>query len=241
MLGFSRFLLILLAASTAITDVRAAGGGRRPATHHARPAPRHVSHTKVNHHRRPAVHHRPVQHVRRSATRIVRQPVRRTVVRRINRYPVHRVQRRFVRRPYYSGRYFGVRRYTYSYYPTRYLWRRSHYNRGYGVGRRRGSRGIGGIVESVQGNANNGTLLVKVIRPRFSRFRYATTNAGAGWGANSLHRFHLNNGTRYEIMAVPPRGATFADLHKGERVLVLTRPNSARNAQMVQMYRQRRR
>jgi hypothetical protein len=241
MLRFFHLPLIVLAALAPITDVQAAGKGRGPATHHARPAPRHVSHTKVTHYRRPAVHRHPVQRVRRSATRVVRQPVRRTTVRSVHRYPVHRVQRRFVRRPYYSHRNLGVRRYTYSYYPSRYLWRRSHYNRGYGMGRRHGSRAIGGIVESVQGNPINGTVLVKTLRPRSSRFRYTAARARAGWGATSLHRFHVNNGTRYQVMSVPPRGGTFADLHKGERVLIRPHANSGQTAQIVHVYRQRRR
>jgi hypothetical protein len=227
--------VILLAVLAAAADGQAYGKGHRPAARPARTAPRHLSHTKVNHYRRPAVHRHPVRSVRRSAARIVRQPVRRVVVRTIHRYPVHRVQRRFVRRPYYHGRFSGVRRYTYSYYPRRYLWRTSHYNRGYGGWRRRASRGIGGIVESVLGNGFNGTLLVKVIRPRWSRFRYARTNAGAGWGATSLHRFHLNSGTRYEILTIPPRGGTIADLHKGERVLVFRNANSGNIAQIVRI------
>ena len=127
-------------------------------------APRHVSRSKVKHHRRPAVHRRAVQHTRSRASRTVRQPVKRIVVRTVHRYPVHRVQRRFVRRPYYVGRHSHHRRYTHSYYPGRYVWRTSHYNRGRVASRRFTTRVIGGTVESVQGNANNGTLLVKVLR-----------------------------------------------------------------------------
>ncbi|HTU88537.1 MAG TPA: hypothetical protein VMF69_00430 [Gemmataceae bacterium] len=214
-----------------------------PAPHPVHMAARHLSATKVTHHRRPAVHRHPVPNARRGAARSVRQPGRQTMVRRTHRYPVHRVQRRFVRRPYYvGGRNFGVRRrYTYSYYPGRYLWRTSNYNLGYGVGRRRGQRGIAGIVESVQGIAGNGTLVLRVVRPRSSRFRYARTNAGAGWGATSLHRFRLNNGTLYHVMTAPPRGGTIADLHKGEHVLVLTHTNTGGAAHVVQVSPRRRR
>jgi hypothetical protein len=221
-----------------VAHAKTAAKGHPPAAHQAHKAPNHVSHTKVNHHRRPAVHRRPVQRVQRvqrSATRIVRQSVRPNVLRTVQRYPIRRVQRNFVRRPYYSGLYPGIRRYTYSYYPRRYVWRTSYYNRGSGASRRRASRGIGGIVESVQGNANNGMLLVKVLRPRSSRFRYATTNAAARRGATSLHRFHLNNGTRYEVLTTPRRGGTIADLHKGEHVMIQKHTNAANTAQTVQV------
>lgn len=237
-----RGLLVLLAALATTADVQAGSKApprRPPAPHRVHRPPIHVPHIRVTHHPRPAVHRIAVHRVRHAPNRIVRQPVRRTAIRTIHRYPVHRVQRRFVRRPYYSGRHFGVRRYTYSYYPRRYAWRTNHYNRGYGV-RRRHPRAIGGIVEAVQGNALNGMLLVKVIRSRSSRFRYARVHAG-GWGATSLHRFHLNGGTSYAIMTIPPRVGTIADLHKGERVLVLTPAKSANIALRVQASPRRRR
>jgi hypothetical protein len=235
---YLRSLLVLMAVLATTVVVQAAGRGGHP-VHQARKAPRHVSHTKVNRHRRPAVRIRPVQRVRNRVARGIRQPVRRNVVRTVHRYPVHRVHGRYVVRPYYFGRHPRHRRYTYSYYPGRYLWRRSHYNRGYGVSRRHGFRGIGGIVESVQGNANNGTLLVKVLRPRSSRFRYTAAKAGAGRRPTSLHRFHLNNGTRYEIMTTPPQGGSFASLHKGERVLILPQGNSANTAKIVEVLARR--
>jgi hypothetical protein len=169
--------------------------------------------------------------------------VRRNASRAVYRYPVHRVHRRYVRRPYYFPYYFGRhyrhRRYTYNYYPGRYTWRRSHYNRGYGVSRRHGLRGFRGIVESVQGNANNGSLLVKILRPRSSRFHYAANRRGVGGGATSWHRFHLNNATRYEIMTAPPTAGTIASLHKGERVLIQTQSNSANTAKLVEVFARR--
>jgi hypothetical protein len=237
----SRSLLILLAILAATVNVQAAGKGHKSASHHARKAPRHVSHSKVTHHRRPAVHRRPAQHVRHRTTRIVRQPVKRTVVRTVHRYPLHRARHHSVRRPYYHGHHSRHHRYTYFYYPGRYRWQTNHYNRGYGVSHRRAVRGIRGIVESVQGNAGNGTLLVKVMRPRSSRFRYATTNAAAGRGATSLRRFHVNSATRYEIMTGTSASGTFANLHKGERVLVLTQGNSAQTARKIEVFARRKR
>lgn len=246
-----RSLLVLLAVFVMAANVQAAakkqagGKKRHPATHQTHKAPRHVSHTKVTHHRRPAVHRRPVQHARRRTTPNARGPVKRTVVRTVHRYPVHRVQRRFVVRPYSFGpharRHHHHRRYTYFYYPGRYVWRTSHYNRGYGVSRRRPSRGVAGIVESVQGNAGNGTLLVKVLRPRHSRFHYAAARKTAGRGATSQHRFHLNNGTRYQIMTAPPKRGSIADLHKGERVLILRHAKAANTAQKVEVFARRKR
>lgn len=234
-----RSILVFMAVLEAAADLQAAGRGGHPA-HHARKAARHVSHTKVTRHRRPSVR-RQAQRFRHRATRSVHQTARRNVRRTVHRYPVHRVHRRYVRRPYYFGRHWRHHRYTYFYYPGRYLWRRSHYNRGYVIWHRHGPRGIGGVVESVQGNANAATLLVKVVRPRSSRFRYAGTNRGVGWGTTSLRRFHLNNGTRYEIMTTPPTGGTFASLRKGERVLVLPQGNSGNTAKIVEVFARRRR
>ncbi len=237
-----RSLLVLLAVVAATADVHAARKPpHRPPAHHA--APRHISHTKTIHYRRPAVHHPPVYHPRR-APRVVRRPVNRTVVRTVRRYPVHRVVRRYVRRPYYyyhNPRYH--RRYTYSYYPGRYHWRTNYYNRGYGRSRHNHSRGIRGIVEGVQGNAGNGTLLVKVFRPRSSRFRYglAAANANPARNASALQRFHVNNATRYEVMSAPPRAATFASLHQGEQVLILKQGNQSNTARLVEVLSQRRR
>ncbi|MGH7169685.1 MAG: hypothetical protein ACRELG_05330 [Gemmataceae bacterium] len=230
-------------APARVSHPKTAAKGRKPAKHQARKAPSHVSHSKVSHHRRPAVHRRPVHSVRRTATRTTsrtasrttRKPVRQRVVRTVHRYPVHRQQRRYVRRSSSSRRFSSRHRYTYSYYPGRYAWRRSSYNRGYGASRRSTSLGIGGIVESVQGNANNGTLVVKLLRPRHSRFRVA------GRSATSLHRFQLNKNTRYEVLAAPPRGGTIADLHKGERVRILPHTNAARTAQKVSVSPQRKR
>lgn len=217
-----RCLLIGLAVLVTTSGTAASP---KPRPHHVRPVPINVPRPRVSHHPRPAVHRIPVHHARNPATRIVRQPVRRTAIRTVHRYPVHRLPRRFVRRPHH----FGHRRYSYSYYPGRYRWRSNHYNRGRSSGR----RGIvGGIVESVQGNLGNGTLLVKVHRSRSSRFRYARNNA-AGRGATSLRRFHLNGGTLYQVMTIPPRVGTMADLRRGERVLIQTHPNTGHTAQKV--------
>lgn len=238
-----RFLLVLLAAFAATADVQAARkAARRTATHHARTAPRHTSRSKTTHYRRPAVHRRTVKRVQHRTTRIVRRPVKRTVVRTVRRYPVHRVHRSIVRRPYSVGRHSRHhRRYTYNYYPGRYNWRTSYYNRVRRGSRRHVSRGIRGIVEGVQGNAGNGMVLVKVHRPRSSRFRYRTTNAGAGRGSSAVHRFHVNNGTRYEMLSAPPKGTTFAALHKGEHVLILRHGKQANTAQKVEVFPRRKR
>ena len=265
MSSFLRSILVLLAVLAWSANVQAAGKGHRPAAHqarkapshvshaktaakgrpaahHARKAPSHVSHSKVNHHRRPAVRRHPVRRMRPSAARAVRRPATRTMVRTVHRYPVHRVQRRYVRRPYYSGFSSGRRRYTYFYYPRRYVWRTNYYNRGYGASRRRSTaRSVAGVVESVQGNANNGILVVKALRPRSSRFRYATTNAAVRRGATSLHRFQINNGTRYEVMTTPRRGGSIADLQKGRHVMILTHANTAHTAQRVHVSPQGRR
>lgn len=238
-----RSILVLLAILSATADAQAARKpGHRPPAHHAGKAPRHTSHSKTNRYRRPAVHRRPVQHPRRRVTRVVRRPTTRTVVRTVHRYPVHRVTRRYVYRPYYYHRpYRHHRRYSYTYYPGRYHWRTNYYNRGYGRSRRQLSRGIRGIVEGVQGNPGNGTVLVKVARPRSSRFRYGTTaaNANRGRNASSVHRFRVNNATHYEILSTPPRAGTFASLHKGEQVLILKQGNQASTAQKVEMFPRR--
>jgi hypothetical protein len=258
-----RSSLIVLAALAMTANVKAAGKGRPPAHHpapkapsrvshtmaaakghrsaprHAGKAPRQVSHSKVSSHRRPAVHRRPAQAARRSNTSIKRQSVRRNnqqsvrrnAIRTMHRYPVHRVQRRALVRMNSPTRFSRQRRYTYSYYPGRYVWRSNYYGRGLGSSRRGATRGIRGVVESVQGNAVNGTLLVKAARPRSSRFRFASV-ARRG---TSMHRFALNNATRYEVLAVPRRGGTIADLHKGEHVMVLTHPRAAHQAQKIQL------
>jgi hypothetical protein len=228
-------------ASTHVSHTKAAAKAHRAALHHARKAPRQVSRSKVIHHRRPAVHRRSVQSVRRATTRIVRQPVRRAVVRTVNRYPVRRVQRSFLSRPNIHVRHSRHQRYTYFYYPGQYQWRSNHYNRRLGAGRRHGARGIRGIVESVQGNPANGTLLVKAIRPRTSRFRFTTARAGAARGGTSLHRFLLDTGTRYEVLTAPPRGGSITDLHKGEHVMIVKRAKAANAAQTVQVSPQRKR
>lgn len=252
---FLRSSLVVLAVFAMSANVQAAGKGRtqaqkapahvshtksvakghKTAPRHAGKAPRQVSHSKVSHHRRPAVHRRPAQRVRRSTPRVIRQPVRRTVVRTVNRYPVHRIQRRFLSRPNTHVRHSRNRRYTYFYYPGRYQWRTNHYNRRSGISRRHSSRGVRGIVEQVQGNPANGTVLVKVLRPRSSRFRFTTARAGAARRGTSLHRFHLDSGTRYEVLTAPPRGGSIADLHKGEHVLVLKRARTANAAQKIQV------
>jgi hypothetical protein len=242
MSGSLRSLLVLLAVFATTADAHAARKpAHRPPARHAGKAPRHTSHTKTNRYRRPAVHRHPAPQPRRRVTRTVRRPATRTVVRTVRRYPVHRVTRRYVRRPYYYQR--RHRRYTYTYYPGRYYWRTSYYNRGYGRSRRHVSRGIRGIVEGVQGNPANGTVLVKVFRPRFSRFRYGTTfvNANAARRTSPLHRFHVNQATRYEILSTPPRAGTFASLHKGEHVLILRQGNQSNTAQMVEVFPRRRR
>lgn len=262
MLSSLRSFLVVLAAVAAIVPAHAAGKGRPPAPPKphlpklppppklppvrfppaVRPiykAPRPISPTKVNVYRRPAVHHYPVQRVRFSGPRMVRQPVRRAAFRTVHRYPVRRLPRRFVHRPYYYYRGYG--RYSYSYYPRRHVWRTGIYGGGYGIARRRTARLIGGIVESVQGNPLGGTLVVRAPRSRSSRFRYAPINVAAGRRATSLHRFQLTAGTLYEVMTMPPRGGTIADLHRGERVLVLTQANSGRTAQVVKVASRRRR
>lgn len=191
-----RCLLILLAALAATADIQADSKGP-PKPHFPKPhlpkapplpkphipkpppLPRHpptphlvrrpaipMSHPRVNRHPRPAVHHHAIRRMPHSPIHIARQPVRRTVVRTIHRYPVHRVPYRFARRRHY----FGVYPYAYSYYPGRHRLR-TNYNRGYGALQRRRARVVGGIVQSVQGNPGNGTLLVKVFRPRSGRFR----------------------------------------------------------------------
>jgi hypothetical protein len=238
-----RSLLVLLAVLAATANAQAARkSSHRAATRHTHKATRHTSHTKPTRYRRPAVHRRPVQGVRHRVTRIVRRPVKRTVVRTVRRYPVHRVYRYAVRRPYYFGRHARHhRRYTYIYYPGRYNWRTNYYNRVAGIRRRHASRGIRGIVEGVQGNAGNGTVLLKVLRQRSSRFRYGTTNAGAGRGAASVRRFHVNNGTRFEILTAPPKAGTFAALHKGEHVLILTHGQQANTAQKIEVFPRRKR
>lgn len=234
-----RCLLVLLAVLASAANVHAAGKpAHRPAAHPARKPPHHTSHSKTNHYRRPAVYRHAVQPARRRAARIVRRPVIRTV----HRYPVHRASRRYVRRSYYFPQNYRYhRRYAYTYYPGRYLWRSNHYNRGYGRLRRHLARGVRGIVEGVQGNAGNGMVLVKVVRSRSSRFRYATALAGAnrGRGASSAHRFHVNNATRYEILSIPRRAGTFASLHKGEHVLILRRGNQSNTAQRVEVFPRR--
>lgn len=139
---------------------------RLPVPHPPHVMPRYPIPPRVNHHPRPMVYRGTVPHVRHAATRIVRQPVRHAAIRTVHRYPVHRRPFRFVRRPHF----YGVYGHPYSYYPRRNGWR-PNYNRGYGALQRRGPRVIGGIVESVQGIPGNGLLLVKVFRPRSSRFR----------------------------------------------------------------------
>jgi hypothetical protein len=248
--------LVLIAALAAIafpsapaqaahhSSGRVAKRAAKPPEHHARKPPHHASHTKTNRYRRPAVHRRPAPRVNRRVARTVRRPVNRTVVRTVHRYPVRRVSYRYVRRPYVWG---GIRRYhrryTYNYYPGRYRWRSSLYNRGYGLGRRNSSRGVRGIVEGVQGNESNGTILLKTFLSSSSRFRSGTTVSGprAAAGTNSIHRFHVNNGTVYEVLSSPRKAGTFASLHKGEQVLILTRRNQASTAQKVELFPSRRR
>jgi len=203
----------------------------RPAPHPVHMVPRHLAFPKVTHHPRPIVYRIPAQHARHTATRIAHQPVRHTAIRTVHRYPVRRVPYRFVRRP----RSFGLYGYNNYYYPRRYLWR-TNYNRGYGALQRRRARVIGGIVEGVQASPTGGTLLVKVHRSRYGRFRYARRNAAFG-SAASLRRFHLSNGTLYEVMTMPPRGGTVLDLHKGEHVQILTHAHLANTAQMVRVSR----
>lgn len=195
-----------------------------------RMAPAHFPHSKVIHHPRPIVYRGPV-HMRHLPNRFVHHPGRRMAFRTVHRYPVHRFPRRFVRRPYY---YYGHRRYSYFYYPGRYRWRTNYYNRGYGLWR---PRVIGGIVQSVQGLPGGGTLMVRVPRSRYGRFRYA----GAGRGATTVRRFLLNPATLYEVMTIPPRGGTIADLHRGERVLILTHTHTANTAQKVSVVSRARR
>jgi glycosyltransferase involved in cell wall biosynthesis len=139
---------------------------RLPVPHPAHAAPRHLPPPRVTHHPRPIVYHGLVHHVRRSATPIVRQPVRHAAIRTVHRYPVHRLPFRFVHRWWYNTGFYG---YNYSSYRGRYWWR--NYNRGYGALQRRRPHVIGGIVESVQGGLGNGILVVKAFRPRSSRFR----------------------------------------------------------------------
>lgn len=193
--------------------------------------PAHFPHTKVIHYPRPSVHRGSLPHMRLGTTRMVRQPFRGTTIRRIHRYPVHRLPHRFVRRPYH---FYGHRRYSYFYYPGRYRWRTNRYNRGYGVLR---PRVVGGIVESVQGVPGGGTLMVRVPRSRYGRFRYA----GAGRGATTLRRFLVNPATLFEVMTIPPRGGTIADLRRGERVLILTHTHTANTAQKVSVVSRARR
>ncbi len=236
-----RSLLVLLAILATAASALAASKGRPPAPpkpHIPKPpsppkphipksppirmASNHVQRSRVIHHPRPVVYRGPV-HVRRFPNRIVHHPGRRAAFRTIHRYPVHRFPRRFVRRPYY---YYGYRRYSYFYYPGRYRWRTSYYNRGYGLWR---PRVVGGIVQSVQGIPGGGALVVRVPRSRYSRFRYV----GGGRGATTLRRFLLNPATLYEVMTIPPRGGSIADLRRGERVLILTHAHTANTAQKV--------
>jgi hypothetical protein len=239
-----RSLLALLAVVASAASAHAAGKpARRPPAHHARTPPRHVSHSKTNRFPRPAVHRRPTPRGPAHVNRSVRRPVTRTVVRTVPRYPVHRQYVRTVRRPYYVTRSQRVhRRYTYTYYPGRYRWRTNHYNRGYGGLRRSLVRRVPGIVEGIQGNAGNGTVLVKVFRPSSRRFRYGTlAGANAARGNYSVQRFRINNGTRYEMLTTPRQASAFASLQKGERVLIQTTGNSANTAQIVALYPRRKR
>jgi hypothetical protein len=234
-----RSILVLLLVFATAADSHAAGKpAHRSGAHHARKAPRHTSHTKTHRYRRPAVHRHPVQRPHHRVTRILRRPAARTAVRNVHRYPVRRVNRRFGYWPYYHRHH---RRYTYFYYPGRYRWWTNYYNQNYGRSRRHFSRGIRGIVEGVQGNPGNGTVVVKVFRPRSSRFRYGTTVAGANpaQSASSAHRFHVNNATRYEIMSTPPQAGTFASLHKGEHVLILSPGNPSNAAQKIEVFPRR--
>jgi hypothetical protein len=233
----SRSMLILLAFVAAASRADAAGKpGPRPAAHRVRTAARHVSHSKTIRYGRPAVHRRPVERAPHRASRIVRRPVTRVIVRTVHRYPVRRVPR-FYRRYYFRN--FGYyRRYTHFYYPGRYRWWTSYYNRGYGRSPRYFSRAVRGIVEGVQGNAVNGTMLVKVMRPYSRRFRYGGAWAGAYGG--SVHRFHVNTATRYEVLSIPRLPATFASLHPGEGVLIVKRGNQSNIAQKVDLFPWRR-
>lgn len=258
---FLRSLLSLVAVLAATAGVQAAGKAHHPAAHHAaksathavhakpaakghrsanhqtHKAPRHVSQSKVKHHARPAVNRRPAKRVQQRTKPNVRRTVSRTKVRSVQRYPVNRVRRQLVFVPSsVNGRsrhHHHHRRYSFSYYPGRYAWRSSAYNRGSGGSRRHASRGIRGVVESVQGNANNGTLVVRTIRPRSSRFQNAANRKGGR--ATSLRRVHLNNGTNYQILSNPAKGGTMADLHKGAHVLILTHTKPANTAQKVEV------
>jgi hypothetical protein len=185
----------------------------------------------VTHHARPIVHRNLAPIVHRSPNRVVVQPVRRTLIRTIHRYPVRRVPYRFVRRWYYPG-FFG---YGSAHYRGRYWWRNHYYLGNYGHRHRRRHHVFGGIVESVQGNLGNGILLVKVFRPRSSRFRWVNRVSTAGSAATSLNRFLLNNGTAFEVMTNPPRLGTIADLHKGAHVLIRPHASLANTAQRVQV------
>ncbi|HTU17366.1 MAG TPA: hypothetical protein VMG10_04830 [Gemmataceae bacterium] len=236
-------------ASAHVSHSMASAKGRRPAAHHANKTARHVSHTKVNRLARPAVHRHSSRNVRRSTSRTVKPAVKqaakptvkRAVARTAHRYSVNRVQRSFVSRPFVVRRRTHHRRYTYSYVPGLYAWRTSYYNRRAVASRRRGSRGVAGVVEMVQGNAVNGTLQVMVLRPRSSRFHYARRKAAAAVATTSHHRFQLNNGTRYEVMTTPRRKGTIADLRKGEHVLILRHPKAAHTAQKVEVLARRKR
>jgi hypothetical protein len=236
--------LVVLAALAATSDIHAAAkSAHRPATHHGRTAPRHVSHTKTNRYRKPSVHRRPIPRMRHRVNRVMNRPRIRTGVSTVRRYTAHRLYRGLVRRPYFFGRNpYYYHRYTYSYYPGRYNWRTSYYNRGYRRSRRQLARSVRGIVEGVRGNANNGTVLVQVLRPSSNRFQYGATVAGANptRRASSVHRFHVNNSTRYEVLTTPPRAGAFASLHAGEQVLIRTGGNQANTAQIVEVFPRRR-
>ncbi len=230
-----RFMLILLAVLAASAGAQAAGKpAHKPAAYPAHKPAHHTSPPKTNHYHRAAVHRPAVPHARHVAPRMVRQSANRTV----HRYPIHRVQRRYVRQSNYFVRNHRYhRRYTHSYYPGRYHWRSNYYNRGYGRSRRHLSRSIRGIVMGVQGNAVNGMVVVRVVRPLSRRFRYATALAGAngGRGTSTAHRIHVNGATRYEILSVPRTAGTFASLHKGEEVLILKQSNQSNLAQRVEV------
>jgi hypothetical protein len=161
------------------------------------------------------------------------QPVRRALIRTVHRYPVRRVPYRFARRWYYPGFYgYGSAHY---HYWGRYWWRNHYYLGSYGRWHRRRHHVFGGIVESVQGNLGNGIMLVRVLRPRCSRFRWARGASVAGLAATSLNRFVLTNGTAFEVMTNPPRLGTIADLHKGAHVLIRPHASLANTAQRVQV------
>jgi len=97
---------------------------------------------------------------------------------------------------------------------------------------------VQGIVTSTSGQANNGTVQVKVVSSGGGRFRYA--QRGVNRKKAQLRNFLVNNGTRYQIVSSQGRhrNGSFKSLQPGEPVLILAgNRNGASNlAQVIDMF-----